>query len=473
MIIKKYKKNIKSNYLNKRFELIKEISNKKMNNECFDCRKKEPKYISINNAIFLCEDCSHIHKTFPDNISFIIDNNLNLLSNNYLYYLYYGGNSNLDDFINYVYPGLQNYSPEILYKTQAMIYYREKLKCKIEGKPKPICPSDIMAYKLVSEKGLINIREENMFKNKNITQNKILNKDIINNYYNNIYNTFNNITYNNDSKFSPNFKKNIKLNKINNNYCSLKNKAFFKEMKKIFGKIISMNYINIDNKINVLKSYKNNSKTKNKFKNFNLTNRIELPLDHSLTYKLNDSINYSLTNRINANEPITTNRRLNKSAFSEDIIKSTNKNSYSPRYIKPIIRISHPKKYPLNKFYLEKGKLRKKKLIIDLSQITKHNESIDTLNNKNKIYKQKNKICNHFKICKQPRKISNLNDNLSFEFEANKTFNKNELAEKNNKNLFSYLYNDFTNNLSNNFLSPKNSKKDKNLNLNSIDIKNN
>ena len=104
MIIKKYKKNIKSNYLNKRFELIKEISNKKMNNECFDCRKKEPKYISINNGIFLCLDCSQIHKSFPDNISFIIDNNLNLLSNNYLYFLYYGGNLNLDDFINYVYP---------------------------------------------------------------------------------------------------------------------------------------------------------------------------------------------------------------------------------------------------------------------------------------------------------------------------------------------------------------------------------
>ena len=305
-----------------------------------------------------------------------------------------------------------------------------------------------------------------MFKNKNITQNKILNKDIINNYYNNIYNTFNNITYNNDSKFSPNFKKNIKLNKINNNYCSLKNKAFFKEMKKIFGNTISMNYINIDNKINVLKSYKNNTKTKNKFKNFNLTNRIDLPLDHSLTYRLNDSFNYSFTNRINADEPLTTYRKLNKSAFSEDIIESTNKNNYSPRYIKPIIRISHQEKYPLNKFYIEKGKLKKKKLIINLSQITKYNESIDTLKNKDKLYKQQNKICNNFKICKQPRKISNLNDNLSLELEVNKTFNKNELSEKINKNLLSYLYNDSPNNLN------KNIKKDKNKNNQKIKIDN-
>ena len=120
------------NYLNTKFELIREISNEEMNKECFDCNKKNPKYISINNAIFLCEECAQLHKTFPDNISVIIDNNLNLLSNNYLKYLFYGGNANLDNFINYEYPGLQNYSPEILYKTQAMIYYRELLKNKIE-----------------------------------------------------------------------------------------------------------------------------------------------------------------------------------------------------------------------------------------------------------------------------------------------------------------------------------------------------
>ena len=87
LYLKKNNKLNQDHYLNKRFEFIKIISNQKMNNECFDCRKSDPKYISINNAIFLCEDCAQIHETFPKNISFVVYNNLGLLSNNYLKYL--------------------------------------------------------------------------------------------------------------------------------------------------------------------------------------------------------------------------------------------------------------------------------------------------------------------------------------------------------------------------------------------------
>ena len=82
-----------------------------------------------------------------------------------------------------------------------MIYYREDLKCKIEGKPKPACPNNVMAYKLVSKNGLINIREENLFKG---IKNKER-KDVINNYYNtynNTYNTFNSYNYINEGDFA-------------------------------------------------------------------------------------------------------------------------------------------------------------------------------------------------------------------------------------------------------------------------------
>ena len=60
----------------KKLPLIKSIINDQMNNECFDCGSPNPKYISINNAIFLCGNCSKLHKTFPLEISRIINNNL-------------------------------------------------------------------------------------------------------------------------------------------------------------------------------------------------------------------------------------------------------------------------------------------------------------------------------------------------------------------------------------------------------------
>ena len=136
-------KNVTGDYLITKYELINKILNQKMNLICFDCRKKYPKNISINNAIFLCQNCASNHKkNFSEKISFIIDNNLNLLSINYLRYLFIGGNQNLDNFINYVFPGLQNYPPQILYRTQALIYYRDNLKFKIGEGPQPICPNE-------------------------------------------------------------------------------------------------------------------------------------------------------------------------------------------------------------------------------------------------------------------------------------------------------------------------------------------
>ena len=187
-----------NNYLITKYELINHILNKKMNLICFDCRKKSPKYISINNAIFLCQNCAKIHKKiFPEKISLIIENNLNLLSIKYLRYMYHGGNQNLDNFINYIFPGLQNYPPEILYRTQALNYYRENLKYKMKEGPEPKCPNELKAYKIVSEKGLINIRDkiilfnnnDNDTENMNNNYNKTNTNDIVNNYFNNYNNT--------------------------------------------------------------------------------------------------------------------------------------------------------------------------------------------------------------------------------------------------------------------------------------------
>ena len=446
-------------YLNTKFELIREISNEQMNHECFDCRKKEPQYISINNAIFLCEECAQIHKSFPDNISFIIDNNLNLLSSNFLKYLFYGGNANLDNFINYDYPGLQNYAPEILYRTQAMIYYREELKCKIEVKPKPIRPNNVMAYKIVSENGLINIREGNKYKMRKISENKITKKDIINNYYNNYNNTYN--TYNTINNFNLNDKDNdnnainpnSQIDKKNIKYCSLVNKAFFNEMRNLFGRTPSNTNSNNKN-IELFKSYGSISKTKNQFKNYSLANRVEPYLNQSLTFRINEPHNYTLTNRPTVNEPFSLNK-MNKSTFSDDRIKFLNGDNNSRKYIKPKVKlpqgkISHQKKNILNKFSKEKDKLKKKKLTIDISQIERNNYINNSLKFNNKVYQQKKKIFNYFKITSSEKRLKDINNdtNYNLSFDANnKKKSKNELLNKINKNMKPYLYSEYIKNI--------------------------
>ena len=139
-----------SNSISERNKKIQEIYKDEMNDECFDCGKKSPEFISANNGIFICEKCMKIHYQFTDEVSLIIRNNLFLLNEEQINYIYYGGNRRLLEFINYEFPQLQNYQPEFLYKTQAMQYYRDKLYFLAEGGVQPLKPDDHIAYKLIS-----------------------------------------------------------------------------------------------------------------------------------------------------------------------------------------------------------------------------------------------------------------------------------------------------------------------------------
>ena len=285
-----FSKDLDNSYF-KKYQLMNQILNQKMNLICFDCRKKIPKYISINNAIFLCSNCALIHKkNFPDKISSIIENNLNLLSINYLNILSVGGNQNLDNFINYVFPGLQNYPPKILYLTQALNYYRDNLKYKINLGTEPLCPNELTAYKIVSENGLTNIREKNIIYNNDLnnsldnTYSKNYN-DVINHYFNNFnntYNTYNSISISNEIPEKDNEKT---LN------ASLSNKEFFNEMKNLFGKRYIKSFkkgYSTNRKLTAIKSFNNLSKAK--IKKYSDLNDYK---NNPLAYRLNESVNYS------------------------------------------------------------------------------------------------------------------------------------------------------------------------------------
>ena len=263
---------------------IQEIYKDEMNNECFDCGKTNPQFISANNGVFICKNCMVIHYQFSDEVSLIIKNNLFLLNEEQINYIYFGGNRKLLEFINYEFPQLQNYQPEILYKTFAMQYYRDKLYYLVEGGAKPIKPNVHFAYKLINnyanypmteKRGKYGMNEENQNefdnyylnkeKGKQISEEDELNsnKNIINFYSNNkIIDISNNSSFvyvknkmNRNNSFTlnkicdrslTNFNKNnIKIrepeytnfltnNNSNSNFYQKRDK-FFKEMNRLFG----------------------------------------------------------------------------------------------------------------------------------------------------------------------------------------------------------------------------------------------
>ena len=431
-----FSKDLNNSYF-KKYQLMNQILNQKMNLICFDCRKKIPKYISINNAIFLCSNCALIHKkNFPDKISSIIENNLNLLSLNYLNILSVGGNQNLDNFINYVFPGLQNYPPKILYLTQALNYYRDNLKYKVNLGTEPLCPNELTAYKIVSENGLTNIREKNVIYNNDLN-NSLDNtyykndNDVVNHYFNNFnntYNTYNSISISNEIPEKDNEKT---LN------ASLSNKEFFNEMKNLFGKRYIKSFkkgYSSNRKLTAIKSFNNLSKTK--IKKYSDLNDYK---NNPLTYRLNESVNYSFA------KTKETNKNSFKNLHLVNLNKSTINYCYTQRYVKPTIK-NIKKNYGINMKYIENEKLKK------------------IYNNKkkfNNIIQQRN-VLKYFKGQKKTKSFIKSKENI------NNSINKINSITLNNKNRNHKLNLDYTDNvlLKEKILQKVNKTKNKNLYLN-------
>ena len=273
------KKSTALNVIKKR--KIKILLKEPKNNECFECSNFYPEYISLNNGIFLCQNCIREHFKLPKSISYIIKNNLRSLNLNNIQYLCCGGNQKLSDFINSEYPNLKNFSPKDLYQTYAMDYYRKMLNYLIEGGIKPEKPDLNKAYKLIT-----------------------INDEILNNNKNNIII---------DIKYDNNKKRNI--NKIKSESYMKLNKNIYPKIKPIVGNKnlfgFNGNLSRPNNNLNLTVGNVNNS-LENDFFNttFNNYNNYKLNLNSSTDFKQrnfsnfkklydNDDINTTNINELN------------------------------------------------------------------------------------------------------------------------------------------------------------------------------
>ena len=314
-------------------EKLKEILEEEMNKECFDCGSLNPKYISINNGIFLCINCVKIHYQFPNGISIIKNNNLFLLTNKEILYIYYGGNNRLNHFVNYEYPGLQNYQPNVLYQTQAMNYYRKRLNALVLKRKKPSKPSSVYAYKLIGENCDKYSKNRAMFENlENCKNNNNINNCNMNCNTNengkNLKYIYNGIT---------NKKKEKKIKKdeptIGSSYIS-------NSLDNTFSKTANWNEIRKKKSENIKRNLNNNSdfnqniynqtffeEMKNIFKHKNLKIKLRM--------KLNDKYNGNRIHRLR-DELLTHQASLSNTIFFPNNNSSNNSNPYNSKLIKRI-----------------------------------------------------------------------------------------------------------------------------------------
>ena len=111
------------------------------NNKCNDCDEQNPKWTSINNAVFLCAKCARKHKKYPQTVSLIKSLEVDEFDKGEILLLRHGGNTRFKTLrTEYNIPLTKN-NNEYKYKTKLADYYRKALREETrEGRsllPKP------------------------------------------------------------------------------------------------------------------------------------------------------------------------------------------------------------------------------------------------------------------------------------------------------------------------------------------------
>lgn len=92
------------------------------NNKCADCQSEPIKYASVNNAIFLCENCAKEHLELGESTSNIKLATEEILSLKEISLFTIGGNEKFRNYMqNY---NLNEFPIKLKYKTNAAEYYR-------------------------------------------------------------------------------------------------------------------------------------------------------------------------------------------------------------------------------------------------------------------------------------------------------------------------------------------------------------
>ena len=95
------------------------------NGRCFDCGQIRPAWASVNNAIFICLNCSGIHRGLSVQISMVRSLTLDMWTEKQLRQMQNGGNRKFYEFLSQY--ELQDVKDiKLKYNTRAADYYRRR-----------------------------------------------------------------------------------------------------------------------------------------------------------------------------------------------------------------------------------------------------------------------------------------------------------------------------------------------------------
>ena len=123
------------------------------NNSCVECLAPNPTFTSINNAVFLCENCANIHKALGPNISLVKSLINEQFSPAEISILKLGGNKRFNTLIG-EYGITSDQNKEFKYHLKIVDYYRKLLLAELNKENNPNEYQTLLDNKPTAEIGL-------------------------------------------------------------------------------------------------------------------------------------------------------------------------------------------------------------------------------------------------------------------------------------------------------------------------------